>query len=256
MFILSFLCSFIISIIFYQYLEKREKVKRLELCNELFKPTFLRRGDKLIISRWNGLGVESNKRKLCSCSIIGYAGKYGRIDFEISYDDLSSEEIKLIMGKPGFIFNPSHGSIMFFEFFSNLDCHFIVDKESLGEDWKNYNREWRDVFSTFTPDRVIVDPIVKMLVLKVIKSQLGILGGVYFLIEDINFSADKYYDRELVMTVAVNFNRGDKSVSTKLSKILESYIAENLSIVREDWLKWYGDSKYIKPISVKVVNIE
>lgn len=255
MFILSFLCIFIISIIFYQYLEKREKVKELELCNELFKPTFLRRGDKLIISKWNGIGVESNKRKLCSCSIVGYAGKYGRIDFEISYDDLSSEEIKLIMGKPGFIFNPGRGSIMFFEFFTNLDCHFIVDKETLGGDWKNYNLDWRDVFSSFTPDRVIVDPMVKMLVLKVVKSPLGILRGVYFLIEDISFSADRYYDRDLVMTVAVNFNRGDKSVSTKLAKILESYIAENLSIVRENWLKWYGDSHYIKPISVKVVNI-
>ena len=255
MFILSFLCSFIISIIFYQYLEKRERLRKLKLCNELFKPTFLRRGDKLIISRWNGIGIESNKRKLCSCSIVGYAGKYGRIDFEISYDDLSSEEIKLIVGKPGFIFNPSHGSIMFFEFFTNLDCHFIVDKESLGEDWKNYNREWRDVFSTFTPDRVIVNPIVKILVLKVIKSQLGILGGVYFLIEDISFSADKYYNRELVMTVSVNFNRGDKTVSTELAKILESYIAENLSIVREDWLRWNGSTCYVKPISVKVVNI-
>ena len=254
MFILSFLCSFIISIIFSQYLKKKELDEKLELCNELFKPTFLRRGDKLIISRWNGIGIESN-RKLYRCSIVGYAGKYGRIDFEIPYDDLSSEEIKLIIGKPGFIFNPSHGSIMFFEFFSNLDCHFIVDKETLGEDWKNYNREWRDVFSSFTPDRVIVNPIVKILVLKVIKSQLGILGGVYFLIEDISFSADKYYNGDLVMTVSVNFNRGDQSVSIKLAKILESYIAENLSIVREDWLRWNGSTCYVKPISVEVVNI-
>lgn len=254
MFILSFLCSFIISIIFYRYLEKKEWAEKLELCNDLFKPTFLRIGDKLIISKWNGIGLESNKPKLYRCSITGYAGKYGRIDFEISYDDLSSEEIKLIMGKPGVIFNPSHGSIMFFEFFTNLDCHFIVDKETIG-DAQESNKYWCDVFPnnyTFTPSTVVVDPIVKIWVTKVIKSQLGILGGVYFFIEDITFGGDK---NNLVMTVSVNFNRGDKSVSTELAKILESYIAKNLTAVRENWLMWHEDVYYVKPISVKVVDL-
>lgn len=250
-----FLCSFIISIIFYRYRRKKEWAEKLELCIDLFKPTFLRIGDKLIISKWNGIGLESDKPKLYRCSITGYDGKYGRIDFEIPYGDLSNEEIREIISKPGIFFNPSRGSIRFFEFFTNLDWHFIVDKDTLGDGWKGYNREWRDVFPNncaFTPSTVIVDPMVKVMVPEVIKSSLGILGGVYFLIEDITFSGDKYRN-ELVMTVAVNFNRGDKSVSKELAKILESYISENLSAVREDWIKW--SKCHVKPISVRVVDL-
>lgn len=191
--------------------------------SEIYTPTFITEGDKLILKDYYGLGVEADReRKKIECTVTNLLElqRCGMIQCEISEDSIKIMDPKVLARsvKNG-IFVKFYGmsGYRFYEFFGNLDLFFTV--EPLKE-----NSFIPSLILPY-PTNIPVTPNGEELcrkVANVIPSSLGVVCGYFFMINSLKLYT--LCTRSLVLEMT--FSRASSSFSDKMALELGKLLKE------------------------------